>query len=135
MPVRSRFAILGLIVTLAAPLGAQTTSRASLPATDDSTAALLLRAPVAPGVTDSTASRATPAQAVDLRAAAHYTRSTQTTAPTLLVSPHSQTQPVALMIVGGAAILAGALIEGDAGRIFMVGGAVIGLIGLYQYLQ
>lgn len=135
MPVRSRFAILGLIVTLTAPLGAQSVSRASVPATDDSTAALLLRAPVAPGVTDSTASRATPAPTVDLRAAAHYTRSTQTTAPNVFVGPHSQTQPVALMIVGGAAILAGALIEGDAGRIFMVGGAVIGLIGLYQYLQ
>jgi hypothetical protein len=135
MPVRSRFAILGLIVTLAAPLGAQTMSPASPSAANDSTAALLVRAPVAPGVSDSTAARNTPAPVVDLRAAAHYNRSAQTTTPTLLASPHSQGQPVALMIVGGAAILAGALIEGDAGRIFMVGGAVIGLIGLYQYLQ
>jgi hypothetical protein len=44
-------------------------------------------------------------------------------------------QDVALMIVGGAAIVAGAIIGGDAGTIFMVGGAVIGLWGLYNYLQ
>jgi len=44
-------------------------------------------------------------------------------------------KPVAMMIVGGAAFVAGALIGGDIGVIFMVAGAVIGLIGLYQYLQ
>ena len=44
-------------------------------------------------------------------------------------------QPEALMIVGGAAILIGAIIGDDAGAFFMVGGAVIGLYGLYKYLQ
>jgi hypothetical protein len=44
-------------------------------------------------------------------------------------------QPEAMMIVGGAAILVGAVIGGDAGDIFMVGGAVVGLVGLYKYLQ
>ena len=44
-------------------------------------------------------------------------------------------QPEALMIVGGAAFLAGALIGDDAGTIVMVGGAGIGLYGLYLYLQ
>jgi hypothetical protein len=39
------------------------------------------------------------------------------------------------MIVGGAAIVAGAIIGDDAGTIFMVGGAIIGLWGLYNYLQ
>ncbi len=43
--------------------------------------------------------------------------------------------PVALMIVGGAAIVLGAVIGGAAGTLFMVGGAVAALIGLYQYLQ
>lgn len=47
----------------------------------------------------------------------------------------SMGQPVALMIVGGAAIVLGAVIAGDAGTLFMIGGAVTGLIGLYQYLQ
>lgn len=44
-------------------------------------------------------------------------------------------QSQAMMIVGGAAILVGAIIGGDAGTIFMVGGAVVGLYGLYKYLQ
>lgn len=39
------------------------------------------------------------------------------------------------MIVGGAAFVAGLLIGDDAGTIVMVGGAVIGLYGLYLYLQ
>jgi hypothetical protein len=44
-------------------------------------------------------------------------------------------QARAMMIVGGATFLAGALIGGDAGTIIMVGGAAIGLWGLYQYLR
>ena len=39
------------------------------------------------------------------------------------------------MIVGGAAFLAGAIIGKDAGTIIMVGGAGIGIYGLYLYLQ
>jgi hypothetical protein len=41
----------------------------------------------------------------------------------------------ALMIVGGAAFLLGAVIGDDAGGVLMVGGAVVGLVGLYQYLR
>lgn len=44
-------------------------------------------------------------------------------------------QSVALMIVGGAAVVLGALIGDDVGTVFMIGGAVALLIGLYQYLQ
>lgn len=44
-------------------------------------------------------------------------------------------KPVALMLVGGAAFLLGALIGGDVGLLFMIGGAVALLIGLYKYLQ
>jgi hypothetical protein len=40
-----------------------------------------------------------------------------------------------LMIVGGAIFLAGAIIGGDAGTIIMVGGAAVGIYGLYLYLQ
>ena len=41
----------------------------------------------------------------------------------------------AMMIVGGAAILVGAIIGDDPGTVLMVGGAVVGLYGLYKYLQ
>lgn len=44
-------------------------------------------------------------------------------------------QSQALMIVGGAALIVGAVIGDDPGTIIMVGGAIVGLYGLYQYLQ
>lgn len=44
-------------------------------------------------------------------------------------------QPMAMMIVGGAALVAGVVIGGDAGTLIAIGGVVVGLIGLYQYLQ
>ena len=44
-------------------------------------------------------------------------------------------QPVALMVVGGAALIAGLIIGGGAGTAIAIGGAVAGLIGLYQYMQ
>ena len=44
-------------------------------------------------------------------------------------------QNEAMMIVGGAAILVGAIVGGDAGDVFMIGGAIVGLYGLYKYLQ
>jgi hypothetical protein len=44
-------------------------------------------------------------------------------------------QAKAMMGVGIAGFVAGALIGGNTGKIFMVGGAVVGLYGLYEYLQ
>jgi hypothetical protein len=44
-------------------------------------------------------------------------------------------RPVAMMVVGGAAVILGAFIGGDIGLLFMIGGAVALLIGLYRYLQ
>ena len=41
----------------------------------------------------------------------------------------------AMMIVGGAAMLTGAIVGSDAGTLISVGGAVVFLWGLYQYLQ
>ena len=42
---------------------------------------------------------------------------------------------LALMGVGGAAVVIGLLIGGDGGTILALGGGVIGLVGLYRYLQ
>ena len=41
---------------------------------------------------------------------------------------------VGLMILGGAALVTGLIIGDDAGTVIAVGGAVIGLYGLYVYL-
>lgn len=42
---------------------------------------------------------------------------------------------VAMMIVGGAAIVVGGMVGGDGGTIIAVTGAVVGLMGLFRYLQ
>lgn len=44
-------------------------------------------------------------------------------------------QGVTLMIIGGAALLGGAIIGGSGGTLIAVGGIVCGAIGLYQYLN
>ena len=46
-----------------------------------------------------------------------------------------QGQDVAFMAVGVGAMIAGALIGGTAGTIIIIGGAGLGLIGLYHYLE
>lgn len=83
----------------------------------------------------STRATAGPRQAVTATA---IKRPTQARTDSLtLVQRRSQSmgKPVALMVVGGAAVVLGAVIGDDVGTIFMIGGAVALLIGLYQYLQ
>ena len=46
-----------------------------------------------------------------------------------------RSQSVALMIVGGAGLIVGSVVHGDTGTIIMAGGAVVGLVGLYNYLR
>jgi hypothetical protein len=45
------------------------------------------------------------------------------------------TRSESLMIIGGAIFLAGAIIGDDPGTIIMIGGAAVGIYGLYLYLQ
>jgi len=45
-----------------------------------------------------------------------------------------RSQSKVLMIVGGAAVLVGAIAGDDAGTILIIGGAGFGLYGLYMYL-
>jgi hypothetical protein len=44
-------------------------------------------------------------------------------------------QNVALMVVGGAALIIGAIIGETAGLLLAIGGAIIGLYGLYNFVQ
>jgi len=49
---------------------------------------------------------------------------------------HANVGPnVGLMIIGGAAIITGSVIGGSGGTLIAVGGAVVGLYGLYKYLH
>ncbi len=139
MGVTVRFDLLSLVLACVSPLRAQTL--AASPDTVTASRASAARAPEAsvPGVgavvQDTASSDVVPPRTIDRRAGAHYSASKQ---PLVLSAPRNHAglgQPMALMIVGGAALLAGAIIGGDPGTIIMIGGAVIGLVGLYEYLQ
>jgi hypothetical protein len=40
-----------------------------------------------------------------------------------------------MMIVGGAAFIVGAVVGGKSGTAVMIGGGILGLVGLWNYLQ
>lgn len=65
--------------------------------------------------------------------AVHRTTAVHPAAPQPAVRGHDR--GTALMIFGGAAILTGVVIGNGAGYAISVVGAVVGLYGLYQYLQ
>ncbi len=71
------------------------------------------------------------------RMAVGVQRSLNTPAPAPIpLAPRADTkQNRAMMIVGGAAMLTGAVVGGDAGTLISVGGAVVFLVGLYQFLK
>jgi hypothetical protein len=52
-----------------------------------------------------------------------------------LTRPAARGQSVALMIAGGALFLAGVLVEGDAGAVLMVTGALVGAYGIYLHFR
>jgi hypothetical protein len=65
---------------------------------------------------------------------AMHAAETRRGAPPVYQNRKSNRNAVAMMIVGGAALLVGAVIGDDAGTIVMLGGAGIGLYGLYLFL-
>ena len=83
--------------------------------------------------------RATPASGPRLNATATAIRQPRQDSAKIQANAVAQRQsmgkPVAMMIVGAAAFVAGALIGDAPGTLMMIGGAVIGLIGLYEYLK
>ena len=119
---------LAAVVTSAAPLHAQS-GRAGA----TSFAASAPRA-VAPAAPRALVGPAIAAEAVAARPLpAPRSSDDSALAPMRRRAQFSQGQT--LMIVGGAAFVAGALIGDDAGTIVMIGGAAVGLYGLYLYLQ
>lgn len=82
---------------------------------------------------DSTHNGIAGAPMTGLRVGVHHLSSTS---KTMAAPQHAGLgQPVAMMVVGLAGLVAGAVIGGDPGTIIMIGGAVVGLIGLWEYLQ
>ena len=64
-----------------------------------------------------------------------HSKSSDMPAPFVPPRANKHNQAVTLMIIGGAALLGGAIIGGSGGTLIAVGGIVVGAIGLYQYLQ
>jgi hypothetical protein len=75
------------------------------------------------------------ASLVGLRAGVHAQETSRPNQPSFQASHANLGQARAMMVVGVAALIAGAIIQGTPGTIIMVGGAVVGLLGLYEYLQ
>ena len=93
-----------------------------------------IAASTAPAVTAPSVAPATSA-APAIDAAVVGVRHQASTETTALPQRRGNAPGVALMIVGGAALLVGLVIGDDVGSAIAVGGAVVGLYGLYQYLQ
>jgi hypothetical protein len=114
--------LLATVALFLAPLAAESQGVVAVPA-DGVVGAAALHAPSAGPRLDVVRLGVEPA-AVDAEAAD----------PAAMAQPRMG-QSMALMIVGGAALVTGLVIGGDAGTILALGGAVIGLIGLYHYLR
>ena len=56
-------------------------------------------------------------------------------APNAMRSSSSSPRSSAMMVVGGAAFIVGAVVGGKAGTAVMIGGGILGLVGLWNYLQ
>jgi hypothetical protein len=127
----SSIALLALAIIVAPRLG-----RAQEVATAGTTSLDPAAVSSAPVVAAPAVDQAAPAgPTLDGATVGFHRANTQTThAPVTVATTHSSNS-TALMIVGGAAFLAGAVIGGDAGTIIMIGGAAVGLYGLYLYLQ
>jgi hypothetical protein len=137
MSISTRLAALSFVIVAAAP------ARAQLSAPSDTVSAATLVAPFA--VPDSISADANmQAQAgvvtvgaplTGLRAGVHARETARPLHPVAAPTHANLGQARALMVVGVAGLIAGAIIGGSPGTIVMVGGAVVGLFGLYDYLQ
>lgn len=129
---RVRLALVALVLAAAAPLGAQEISPAAAAVAPTSSSISLMA--LAPTTSAPVANVASSGPTFDAaRAGLQAPLATGAAAPGATRIGLGQAR--AMMIVGGAAILAGAIIGDTPGAFIMVGGAVIGLVGLYEYLQ
>jgi len=117
-----------LALTLAMMASAPVASAQSItaPVTADTTAV---------AADNSTESHTAVRSSIDQPAAVHRDSRLANSASMRSASSKGLGEARALMFVGAGAFVAGAIIGGDSGTIIMVGGAVIGLYGLYEYLK
>ncbi|MEO7456286.1 MAG: hypothetical protein ABIY52_08485 [Gemmatimonadaceae bacterium] len=122
LAIRSIAVALGALALTVAPLRAQDVAASATPVVSvDAT-------PVATPATAAVAGPSLEAASVGAHAAAPAT-------PAMPMATRNEDQGMKLMILGGAAILTGIVVGGNPGYAISVGGAVVGLYGLYKYLQ
>ncbi|MEX2179622.1 MAG: hypothetical protein WD801_12980 [Gemmatimonadaceae bacterium] len=139
MHKRPRFRTIALLLALAPAVAVAQHSSPALVASPDAPVSAVptnvaptnvAPAEVAPADVAPVAGPRRDVTAVAARNAAHASDATST-----MQQSRGSSRPVTLMLVGAAAIVAGSLIGDTAGSIFMIGGAVAFLYGLYHYLQ
>jgi hypothetical protein len=114
--VWNRIAMLGLALAAFVPTSAQTQNLASTPAPSEAAA-------VAPAVVGP------------VHVQVGIKRSASLDMPMISQQPSPTRRDVAWMVIGGATVIVGSIVGGDAGTIIMVVGGVVGLTGLWRYLQ
>jgi hypothetical protein len=132
-----------VIAASAAPVAAQSTARDASPAfagmgiipntVIDSMTAVATNTTASTEASFATADGTRGPSLASARVAAVHRTDTRVAPPVIQKRP-SHHNSVVLMIVGGAALVVGSVINGDAGTLIMVGGAAIGLYGLYEFL-
>jgi hypothetical protein len=131
MRVPTPVALLSLLVVAVTPVRAQ-----SVGAANDSVRVVADTAQPVRESTVASPSSVAGAPVTGLRAGVHARETQRASQPAIAAAGTANLgQARALMVVGVAALIAGAIIGDTPGTIIMVGGAVIGLIGLYSYLQ
>jgi hypothetical protein len=111
----NRAAMLALVLAAVVPMSARAQSLTEAPA-------------ATPAVV------AAPAMVGPVQTQVGVTRAVSATAPTIAQQSASR-RDVSWMVLGGATLIVGSIVGGDGGTIIMVVGAVIGLTGLWRYLQ
>jgi hypothetical protein len=139
----SAVAAFAALTWAAAPVAAQSTGQADARDTSRATVAIgLMPATLVDSVTavaevsseDHPTTVVTRGPSREGARVASHAAATRRGAPPILQNGKSNRNAVALMIVGGAALVVGAVIGDDAGTLVMLGGAGIGLYGLYLFL-
>jgi hypothetical protein len=133
MSARTRL-ILSLCAVIFVTFTQRATAQASTSASGAVDAAAMTLAPIPTAVPASPGSQIGPTMQSASVALQHQSSAlTETAAASALAAQRRNAglgQAQAMMIVGGAAILVGAIVGDSPGQIIMIGGAVVGLVGL-----
>lgn len=112
----NRAAMLALVLAAVVPMSARAQSLTAAPVATET--AVAAPAPVGPVQTQ-----------------VGVTRSTSAAMPMIAQQQNASRRDVAWMVLGGATLIVGSIVGGDGGTIIMIVGGVIGLTGLWRYLQ